>query len=675
MPLRLLQSTVAALALTPAFALADQGPLQPEIVVVGTALDQSEADVLQGVEQLDRTEVLLGLGQGIGASLERRPGVASTGFAAGASRPIIRGLGEDRIRVLTNGLGQIDVSTVSPDHAVTVDPFEAQSIEILRGPAALAYGGNAVGGVVNVVDGRIAETVPDQAFSGEVYAGLTTGLDQGELGVQGRGLLGDHFVVTAMAFTRESSDYAIPGFAFAPAARLEAIAEGADPIAFAKGAAPNSFANLDVGALGFTFVSEFGFIGLGVKRLEARYGFPEDEVIAVKQSGAPFIEMESTRYDLRAGSSRPFWVFEKGRIDLSVVDYEHSENEEGEVGTIFKSEGFEGRVELTHMPIGDLRGIVGVSGLSTEVSAIGEEAFLTPTEVQEIGVFAVQEWRLNEFWALEGGLRLDRRTLDNRTFGERDFNTVSASLGAAFRPNADWFFSLTLARTERAPTELELFADGPHKATQAFEIGDQDLDKETALSIEAKARYATPRLRVEASLFHFDFADFINLSDTGLEDPIEELPIFVFAQEDAAFSGAEVSVDWTILGEADRGDRFGLYGALSLVQADADSGDLPRIPPQTMTIGAKGALGPLAGSLEWVRAEDQDRVATFETSTPGYDLINAQLIYTPGPDDRLTFVLDGRNLGDEEVRSHTSFVKALAPQPGRTVRFAIRATF
>jgi iron complex outermembrane receptor protein len=664
---------VAAFVVGAGVALADapQGPI--EVVVTATPTDQRAQDVLQGVTTLDRAAVLDTLGLGLGDTLDRQPGIATTGFAAGASRPIIRGLGEDRVRVLSNGIGTIDVSTVSPDHAVTSEGLEAQAIEILRGPAAIAFGGNAIGGVVNVVDARIAERAPEKAFGAEVYGAVRAGAEQEEIAAHATWAIGN-LVLHAEGFARASDDYEIPGFAFTPEARADAIAEGADAALFARGAAPNSFAKAQMGALGVSFVDGWGFIGAAVKRLDSEYGFPEDEVIALKQEGAPFIDMTSTRTDLRAGFNQPFWVFEKARFNAAFVDYEHSENEEGEVGTVFTNEGFEARLELTHAPIGRLRGVVGVTGLRNDVSAAGEEAFITPTEVEEIGAFIVEEWEISPEWSLEAGLRFDRKTLDNITVGERDFDVTSASLGGAYRPSSDWFFALTASRTERAPTELELFANGPHKATQAFEVGDPNLDKEIATSIEAKARFENAGLRVEANVFHIDFADYIALLDTGAVDPVEDLPIFAFRQQDATFTGGELTAGVQLLNGG--GWTLGADASLDLVRAEFDrGGDVPRIPPLSYTLGLDGATGPFKTRVEYVKADDQDDVATFETPTPGYELINARLSISPQNDERFVITIDGRNLTDEEVREHTSFVKALAPRPGRTIRLAISSKF
>lgn len=646
----------------------------PEIVVVGTPLDQSAPDVLQGVTKLDRADVLATLGQGLGDTLDRQPGVASTGFAAGATRPIIRGLGEDRIRVLSHGIGQIDVSTVSPDHAVTTEGLEADSIEILRGPAAIAYGGNAVGGVVNVIDGRIVESLPSAAFGGQVYGGVTGGLNAYEIAGRATANLGA-VVLRLEGFERDNADYEIPGFAFTPAAREDAIAEGADPDAFAQGRAPNSDAEARSLSFGASWIGDWGFVGIGGRRLTSAYGFPEDEVIARQQPGAPFIDLESTRYDLRFAYTNPFWIFTKLRGDFATVDYEHSENEEGEIGTVFRNEGSEGRLEFSHAGLlGGRKGVLGVSGLQTKVSAIGEEAFLTQTKVDEVGVFGFQEWTLNDVLMLEGGLRVDRKDLSNIVLGSRDFTTGSVSVGLGYRPADPWFLGVTLARTERAPTELELFANGAHKATQSFEVGDADLSKETALSLEAKARYEIETARIEASVFHIDYSDFIALIARGVDDIDSGLPIFDFRAADATFTGAEITGGLTLIDGG--GWTVAADAGVDLVRAKFDrGGNIPRIPPLSWTLGLDAKSGPFAARVEYISTDDQTRTGAFETATPGYDVVNARLTISPMDDERFVFMIDARNLTDEEIREATSFTKDLLPRPGRSVRVAVSSKF
>jgi iron complex outermembrane receptor protein len=665
---------LAALAHTgPAFGQDAAG--EAEIIVTASPLRQAQGDVLQGVTTLERADVVATLGAGLGETLSGTPGVASSFFGAGASRPIIRGLGEDRIRILSNGLGQVDVSAISPDHAVTTEGLEADRIEVLRGAAALAYGGNAVGGVVNVIDRRIAETAPEQAFSAGVYAGAAAGLDSAEAAVRVQARLGP-IVAHVDGFTRDSSDYEIPDFAFSAAKRAREIAAGADPTEFARDAQPNSFARAEQSAFGLSLVGDRGFIGASVKQLTQVYGIPE----AVEEEGkeeeaifdGPRIDLDSTRTDLRAGLNAPFAGVKALRATFSNVDYAHTELEpSGEAGTRFSNEGWEARFELVNAPIFGFDGLIGVTALQTDFSALGEEAFITPTKTDDRGVFLVQQRAFGD-WQAEGGVRYEQREYENRIVGDRSFDLGSASLGLRYKPGA-WLFGATVARTQRAPTETELYSDGAHLATASFEIGNPNLGEETALSVEGTARWQGERFSVEAHLYRIDLSDYIALLADGTE--IDGLPVFRFTADDATFTGGELTLGTTVF----RTDALTMGADVSLDQVRAEldrAGNVPRMPPRSATLGVTLTAPRLGARVEWVHAADQSDVAAFETTTPGYDLINARLTLSPSADDkRLSFLIDARNLTDEDAREHSSFVKDLVARPGRSVRFAIIADF
>lgn len=648
-------------------------------MIVTAPLDRARSDVAQGVVVLDQEEILAAPLGGLGETLDAEPGVASSFFGAGASRPIIRGLGEDRVRILSNGVGVIDASAISPDHAVTSEGLEAQRIEVLRGPSALAYGGNAVGGVVNVIDGLIAEERPEEGLGGQYYAGLATGL---ESRAAAGGITFGHgpFALRVEAFTREADDFEIPGYADAHAA--DEIAEGEDPAEFAEGAAPNSFADAQGAAIGMSLVGEDGFIGFSVRRYETLYGIPgehehhedgEEEEEEEDLLGGPRIDMEQTRYDVRGGFEHDFLIFDRAHAALAIVDYTHAEIEpSGEIGTVFTNEGWEWRLEAHQRTFGNLSGAWGVSAFEKDFAAEGEEAFISPTTTEEIGAFTVQRYESGPF-SIEGGVRFDQRTLNNDVWGERSFDLVSASLSGGWRPAPGAFLGLTLARTERAPTETELFADGPHLATASFEIGDPSLDEEIATTAEIAARWRDDRFRVEASLYHASFADFIALVPTGAEE--DDLPVFQFVQRDATFVGGEIEIGAALF--ALGGVSFSGDAGFDWVRGEFDEGgDLPRIPPRTFTLGLEADHDLFTARLEWQDVAEQDRIADLETPTPGYQLLNAQFNWRPlRGSDAVSFLIDARNLTDEEARVHTSFVKDLLPRPGRSIRFAVLGRF
>ena len=678
----------SALVLVPVLAFA--GPASAEtdtpdnsevIVVTATALNDRPGDAMQAVVQLDRSAVVDELGAGLGETLERQPGVSSTFFGRGASRPIIRGLGEDRIRVLSNGLSQVDASAVSPDHAVPSEGLEAQSIEVVRGAAALAYGGNAVGGVVNVLDGRILEAAPGASLSWQVLVSNAAGLDESQV-AGAVTLASDHFAVRIDGFKRDAGDYEIPGFAMSAARRaLEtaaALAAGEPAPDFASGVVPNSFAEADGGAIGLSTFGAWGFAGISARRLETTYGIPEagpeEPGTDVSVFAGPRIALEQTRFEARAALTQGFGPVEEVRAEATYVDYQHTELEDtGAAGTLFSNEGFDARLEVAHR-LGDLRGVAGVTGSSVSFAAEGDEAFVAPTDIEDLGVFVVERLEHGP-WSFDAGARVEQRRYDNRTYGEYTFDLVSGAVGARFRPVDGLLLGLSVSRTERAPTEIELFADGAHLATAAYESGAPSLGIETGTSVEGTARWTAARYSLELNAFHIAFADYTTFFDTGVDDVDSGLRIFQAAQRDATFAGGELTAEATLFTVGPwqvRGDA-----SFEVVRAELDGGgNVPRIPPRSLTLGLEGETARLSARVEWVSVADASSLAAFESPTEGYDLFNARLSFRPvAGSDRFVVRLDGRNLTDEEARVHPSFVKDLLPRPGRSVRLVLSSSF
>lgn len=639
--------------------------VEEEEIVVTAPIEGAAIESLQGANILRRDEIIATLSNGLGDTLDAQPGVASTSFGAGASRPIIRGLGEDRVRVLQNGIGAIDASTASPDHAVTADGLDAERIEVLRGAAALAYGGNAIGGVVNVID----QSIPTRAIEG-VEGDLLASYSSVDDGAQGAAHI---------------------GFGAGPfAARVSASARDADPYDTPLGEALNQWVDMRTYAGGAGLIGDWGHAGLAVKRTEDNYGL-------LPHAGEPGgrIEMAQTRIEARGDFRIQWGAFDRLDFGVQHSDYEHSEFEgDGALGTTFLSEGYEARLEAHHGG-GAHEGATGLQIIDVDFAAVGDEAFITPSNTQDIGVFVIERWDSGA-WGLEGGARYERRELTNATLGSRDFENLSGSLGAFARPFESWFFGATLAHTARAPTAIELFAEGPHHATETYEIGNPLLDQETALSVELSARYAAGPVRFELNLFNVAFSDYVALvergdvwwhdeltdtqgfapdaSDPGIPADAEILPVFHIIQQDAAFTGGELSAAAQVF-EA-MGFTVTAEASLDIVQAKFDAGGHPpRIPPRSLTIGLEAESPHWSARVEWSDLAEQDRVAAFETPTAGYSLLNAGLAYRPFADQRLSFRIDGRNLTDEIARAHTSFLKEDLPLPGRNLRFTLLTRF
>lgn len=686
-------AAAAALIAQPAFA---QGPApQPPaddsesgrdvVVVTGIGPARTSDELIASTTVLDEGDIVGRLSGGLGDTLQGLPGVSSTAFGPGASRPVIRGLGAERVQVLTNGIGVIDASAASPDHAVTGDPLGAERIEILRGPATLAYGGGAAGGVVNVIDGLIVEKAPSDPLSGSAYVGYTT-VDEGKTAAaRVTGTSGP--LVGVLSWTgRESGNIEIPGYAESHI--LHAAEEAEHGHAHEREDAPGALENSGVESQSFSgglsLVGDDGFIGVAVRRQESKYGIvgghehheeeEEEAALALAAVGElpelPFIDMEQTRIDVRGGWNFASGPFERVTGSVSVVDYQHVEFEgPGEPGTVFTNEGYEARLEAHHAEFMGLEGSIGWQASSRDFRAVGDEAFVTPTVTDQAGVFIFETWEQDE-WGLEGGLRFDRVRVDNSVAGSRSFNTLNASFGVHGHVTENLFLGATINSTERAPTDVELFANGPHLATAQFERGDATLDTERGISFEASARWEAGPLQIGASVYRFAFDRFIYLDPTGAEE--DELPVFQATQAEASFTGAELTASY------DFGDAFGaawkLDGAVDVVRGKLDGGgNLPRIPPASAMLGIEADAGFATARLEARWSDEQDRVAAFELPTDGFTVIDLRTSWVLTPN--LDLIVEGVNLTDEEVRYHASPLKDLAPVAGRSFRLGLRASF
>ena len=716
-------SAAILLALATAPALAQEDARHDEVkdlsavVVRATPLPQTAEDLARPVEVLAGARLDEAKANSLGETVNRLPGVQSSYFGPGVGRPIIRGMDGARVQVLSDGLSSGDVSTVSVDHAVSIEPFLANQIEVLKGPSTLLYGSGAIGGAVNVVDGRIPEAATEDPFEGraELRAGSVNSEKTGMVRVDGTSASG-HFVFHADALHRETGDYDIPGYAESAAMRAseqeEGEEEGHEEEEEAHGVLPNSFVRTDSGALGVSYVGERGFLGVGASLFNTRYGVPghaheheeheEGEVEAgAEEEGPVHILMDQRRSELRGGLNG-LGGFDTLRVKLARNEYTHTEYEGQEVGTVFDNDSTEARVELAHRGWAGWDGAFGLQASDRDFRAIGDEAFVPASQSRDIGLF----WMGRRSFGpvdLELGARHDRNSVDvdaDEAIGpSRDFSATSLSASARWNLGEDLHLSFGLDRAQRSPTAEELYSNGLHVATQSFEFGNPDLDVETANRAEIGAHWHHGPIKIGASVYAVDYTDFVYLADTGVED--DGTPARVWNQGDARFTGAEAELQWTFLdndtgqwslrafGDLVRGRLTGdgtREVAFSVPHDDhthdytaeiALSGNLPRIAPWRV-----------GGELRWegehwragagaVRYARQDNVADFESETAGYTLVNANVAWhldTPGGNAWELFV-DGSNLLDEEARPHTSFLKDLAPLPGRNISAGVRLFF
>jgi iron complex outermembrane receptor protein len=645
---------LAAPEAAPPIPAAQPRPVETIVVTASSLGDPSDA-ISQGVAVINRGEALqASISGGIGETLAGIPGVRSTFYGVNASRPIVRGLGEDRIRLVLNGLQGIDASTISPDHAPAIDGLDAEGIEVLKGPAALRYGGNAVGGVVNVVDGRLPTKLPEKPFAGEIFLAGSTAEDAGTaafklVGTRGNGVL------RVDGFRRDGQDYKVPGFS--QTAALRAVT-GDDT----EGAAFNTRG--EIWALGGSVarITDRTSLALATRQTKSNYGIPGEEA---------FIELSQTRYDFQA-SIKDLGFLDTLTFSITTGDYSHSEIEfDGAIGTVFTNKGYEGRLEARHRSIGDLDGVFGLQFAANDFAAEGDEAFILPVTIETVGAFWVERFN-QENWGAEVGARYEQRDYSGLA-GARTFDLGSFSASAFVKPIDGLRLSLNAGYTERAPTEVELFADGPHAATQAFEIGDADLKTETAISLEGVARWQIGGATVDLNVWRSSFDGFIAFNPTNqIED---DLPVFLVSQKDATLSGAELHVTWP-LGQVAGWSVVG-DGGMDTVRGSYDGGGaIARMPPAMVTLGLEAKSPQMRVRAEVQSIAEQTRSAAFETKTAGSTALNALWSWRPvQSNDRIELTFEGRNLTNEDIREHTSFLKDYLPKPGRSIRVSLKGSF
>jgi iron complex outermembrane recepter protein len=642
-----------------------------EVIVTGVPFGISQNATTIATSVVDEDALAVAPASSLGDLLNGLPGVRSTAFAPGSSRPVIRGLTGPRVQVLTNGVGLIDASSVSPDHQVATDPAESNRIEIIRGPATLAYGGSAIGGVVNILDGRIPEELPEGGIDGSLSAQTST-VDDGTA-FNGRATVAlGQFALNFDAVTKDANSYDIPG---SPISARRAAADGSER-PDTGGVLPNSFSQLDAWGVGGSYIADKGFFGVSYKETDSTYGVVAEEGV--------FIDLQQERFDARGEYRFDAGPFRSIRGTYGQADYTHTEFEgPGEPGTIFNSDGQEARLDLVQRERDGWNGAIGIQALERTFEAIGEEAFVPTTDIEEQGVYTVQ--RLDrDGYGFEGGLRYDRRTLTATPLSggaeiEREFDNWSASAAAFLRPAPGLFLGLSLSRTERAPSEVELFSDGVHIATAAYELGDVTLDSEKVTTLEGTVHYDRGAFRSDLHVYASKYDGFIDQRDTGEvfefdeDGEIEEFPIFAYLQTDAEFKGFEAQAAYDVWTSGSQ--VVTLEAAADYVDADTDLGPAARIPPYSLTGRVKYASTPFDVALEVRHVGEQDEVAEFELPTDSYTLVNLSGAWRPFADRSVTVFAEGRNLTDEEAREHVSFLKDIAPQPGRNLRVGVNYRF
>jgi len=637
-----------------------------------------------------KSDAIFTKGGSIGDLLNGLPGIHSDAFGGGASRPVIRGQTSPRVKILSDSTSIFDASETSPDHAVAADPLLAQQIEIFRGPAALLYGGGAIGGVVNILDKKIPVTIPESGFEGFVALRGNTVANERAGAISMTGKASQNIALHFESSLRNADDYKARNWD-------ESRVDG-------------TFSESINGSLGASWIGDNGFIGMAYSYRDDEYGIPghNDEYKTCHPHGSalhcgshdhdydhdhehaheddvPFIKLVNERYDVRAEYLNPFAGINKIRFRASYTNYKHDEIEEDVVGTTFANEGYETRIDMVHAPVIGWQGIVGVQLSDTRFSSIGAEAFIPVTDSATAAIFVVENYQLNDKWTLEAGLRYEKQSHkplnDPRNRPSYKDSTLSYSTAAIWSLTDDVNLSATYARAQRLPQAQELYARGVHLATSTYECGlvkhpltcggavnNADILKETANNIEIALRKHSGYLTYSLSLFRNHVDNYIYARTL---DQFEDFRLIKYTQHDVRFTGFEAEISYQFT------DAFAATVFADYVHANLKvDGRLPRTSPQRAGVRADTKISEnVDAGVEYYRVSKQNRIADFETITPGYDMVNLDVNYNVNGDGKYLVFLRVSNLLNEEVRNHTSFLANVIPMQGRSFSTGLKVNF
>ena len=658
-------------------------PSLPPVTVSASGLQLGASDMTTPASVLEGDELVLRREATLGETLAGEPGIAASHFGAGASRPIIRGMDGPRVKVLSDGAELHDASTLSPDHAVVSEPLLATQIEVLRGPSALVHGDGAVGGVVNVLDGKVPTAIPQKGIEGSAELRANTGAGEGAGAFSLTGGAGN-LAVHVEGVARDAGDYRV-GKGWAPEGEATRKVLG-------------SFNRTNTGSVGLSWVGDRGYLGAAYTRQAAKYGLPghnhsfegchthgnqlhcgahegeegedgHDHDHGAEHGDVPVVDLRSERFDIRGELRKPFAGFSALRLRAGVTDYVHDEVEGGAVSTTFKNKAYDTRIELQHEPIAGFKGVIGLQTSQRKFSAEGEEAYVQPTVTRKTGLFVLEEYRWND-WRFEAALRHDHQTAEAQTSGiERSHNGTSASLGAVWKFTPGYQVGTSFTRASRAPSAEELYARGLHMATSTYERGNANLRSETSQNIDLSLKKTSGDTTFGVSVFRNRISNYIYGRTL---DEVDGLQLLQYSQADATFTGIEGQVRQRVT----RNLGVTLFG--DTVRAKLDGGGLlPRIPATRAGVRLDANWNAWEGQVEWVQVARQNRVAAFETATPGYGMLNLGVSYRGQLSSGTPWqvYLKANNLTDQLAYAHTSFIKTAAPLMGRNVTVGVRVAF
>ena len=683
-PKNILTLSILAVASVSVFAAEnEQATTLDTIRIKAHPLEQTSKDFAVADTVVDQKRLAQGAVT-IGEALSGETGISSNQFGAGSSRPVIRGQDGPRIKILQNSSENIDVSTLSPDHAVTVDPALAKQVEVIRGPSTLLFGAGTVGGLVNVTDSKLPTAMPEKGYEGNVGLRYNTGSDE-KLATAGVTLgLGDQVALRVEGLKREANDYIAPDYVH------EGEKERRVDNTFAKGQTVN---------VGLSWIYDRGFTGISYSNRQDQYGLPghsheyeschlhglslhcgehdhdedghdhDDHDHDHAHEAGPWIDLKSERYDVRTELDEPFAGFKKLRAQASYTDYQHDEIEEDTISTRFKNKGYDGRLELVHNPLGAWEGVIGTQYGQQKLELTGEEAFLAPNTTKKWSVFALEHAQLNDVH-VELAARVDQQKIDIDDSSKKDFDgsafSVSGAANWEFAPN--YKLSLVTSHQERLPLAQELYADGGHFATNTYELGNDQLSKEKSNNVELGFHYDDNTFDYHVHVYHNWFDDYIYAQTL---DRYKDFRLVQYAQDKAKFYGAEAEAGYQI-SPIYKLSVFGDY-----VRGKIDNDNAPRVPAGRLGTKLNADFDDdWSGSAEYYHVFQQDKIAAYETDSQSYNMLNLGVAYSgkySNVSDYRVF-LNANNLLDDQVYQHASFLSTI-PQVGRNFSVGVNFSF
>lgn len=681
----------------PAIA-ADKGILTiPTTAVTGNPLGVGSDQMVVPISILNGRELSLKRENTLAETLNSIPGVSNSSFGPSVGRPMIRGMDSDRIKILQNGINNLDASNLSFDHGVSIDPLIIEQIDVIRGPATLLYGGGAVGGAVNAIDHRIPkEKLQGITSRGEVrYGGAN--LEQSNAAVVDVGT--GNFVMHFDAYNRDSKNLRIPGNAISN--RLDStqvwdpntnnntgVYEGSyQPYSTNHGRKKllNSQSETKGGAVGASMIFDKGFAGFSYAKHQSVYG-------SVKEPGV-HLDMDRDRYDFSSELKDLNTFFDRAKFKVAYTDYQHHEKEGSEIHTTFKNAVTDGTFELGHKPIAGLQGVLGMQFDHGKFNAIGHEAFLPNSRTNSQSVYVYEELPLDQH-KVTFGLRHGKHEVESKGGGEegqfgdssrKKFNTNNGAIGGLYAFNEQWSLTGNLSHNERAPSYFELFANGVHKATGVYEEGQSDLKKEKSNGLDGQIRWKSGQDSLTVGAYFNKFSNFIGLLSTnepGLGHNEDEDDITykksTFSGIKAEFKGVELEGKTMLTDYV----QFNVRGDYVDAKDKTNGGYVPRISPLKLGAGLKYEFDRFGARLDVLHAFKQDRVATNynyeggkELMTEAYTNVSMMATYKLPTQLNLEAFTRANNLLDEEIREHASFLKDIAPMGGRSIMFGLRGDF